>query len=290
MAPKPRACKKTARPLDESPKPKETAPKGKRILIPASEPTARIAKKPTAKLAKKPPIKAVEVYWSPWLNTTTSNAAAKQPLKATEVDWEPKSTEAVQKRPRRKIIDIPSSKTTTTESDDLETNNGVMPQSYCESDRRIHGTYRRCGAGALYMSDKAVSPRGAEDKLGAAMSYAASMGDEPASMRARPGRITQPFSSAKKAATRRPLFDYDAVIRDEAEMVLQSLSYLYENIARPPLNMEPRLRVAGQHVHDAIQELLKFREAKTKYVNPDPSIDHRTQFEQGDGVGNWVRY
>lgn len=155
------------------------------------------------------------------------------------------------------------------------------PVSYCEADRREHGTYLRCGAGAIYASDKALQKLGIQGQT--------SIVTDSAALRMRgPARMTGDTNRKTAKVMKKPTLNYNSVIRNEARMILQGLNDLYERICAPPFDMEPKLDDVGEHVARAIDGLLDFTVAGREYINPDPSVNFRRDFWEGDGIGNWI--
>lgn len=84
--------------------------------------------------------------------------------------------------------------------------------------------------------------------------------------------------------------DYDAVVRNGASMVLRGLNDLFEKINSEPIASEKSLQGVGEHVGKAIDSLESFLQSGRKYTNPHPKVNFRKEFEEGDGVGNWISF
>ncbi|CZT17538.1 uncharacterized protein RCC_03372 [Ramularia collo-cygni] len=152
------------------------------------------------------------------------------------------------------------------------------PEIYCEVDRREHGTYKRCGRGALFLAHKASPQPNAPESIAAAMDHASSKMTSS-------NKTTKGNSKAQETD-----LNYDAVIRNGARMVLWGLDDLFERINSEPMASETSLKGVGEHVGGAIHALHGFLESSREYSNPNPKINYRKKFEEGDGIGNWISF
>lgn len=73
-------------------------------------------------------------------------------------------------------------------------------------------------------------------------------------------------------------------------MILNGLEDLWERISKEPMASEKSLQGVTKHMGEAIDAINAFLDSGRKYSNPHPKINFRKEFEEGDGVGNWIAF